>query len=80
MFYLEADIFFKMFDNLFKIFKTSFPKKSYSLKNTTLKFAKFILLTEISFFISSYVIWKQMNESQEFRYYMRKNYPLILEG
>lgn len=69
-----------MSENLFKLFKTPLSKKNYSLKRFSFTIAKIILLTEIGVFISSYVIWKQMNESQEFRRYMKNNFPLILEG
>lgn len=41
---------------------------------------KGILYLEIFFLISSYLLWKRMNDSREFRYYLNENYPKILEG
>lgn len=35
---------------------------------------------ELVLFLGSYWLWRRMNHSQEFRLYMRSNYPTILEG
>jgi hypothetical protein len=48
------------------------PKKSYFLKG--------FILFEITAFIGSYLVWKKLNNSQNFRYLMSKKAPFILEG
>lgn len=52
------------------------PKKSSVGKSL---FRGFIYI-EIVLFVGSYLLWKHMNDSQEFRFYMKKSYPTILEG
>ncbi|RNA14126.1 FAN-like, partial [Brachionus plicatilis] len=47
---------------------------------TSLTLGKFFLITEVAAFVASYALWKRMNDSQEFRLFMRKNYPSILEA
>ena len=44
------------------------------------KLVKGFVFAEIVVFFGSYYVWRRMNHSQEFRYYMRNNYPSILEG
>ena len=56
--------------------KTSFAKKP-SLAKAVLKP---VIYFELAFLVGSYLVWKRMNSSQEFRFYMRNNYPNILEG
>ncbi len=46
----------------------------------TKSFFKGILFLEVGLFFGSYLLWKRMNNSQEFRYYLNKNFPSILEG
>lgn len=41
---------------------------------------KGLVYVEIGFFIGSYLLWKRMNDSREFRHYMSKSFPAILEG
>lgn len=41
---------------------------------------KTAFVVELGIFIGSYLVWKRMNSSQDFRFYMRNNYPQILEG
>lgn len=52
------------------------PKKSSVGKSL---FKGFIYI-EIVLFVGSYFLWKHMNDSQEFRFYMKNSYPTILEG
>ena len=44
------------------------------------KFIKGLIVIELGIFLGCYFVWKQMNRSQDFRYYMSKNYPAILDG
>lgn len=39
-----------------------------------------VIVIEVALFLGSYALWKSMNQSQEFRFYMKNNYPSILEG
>jgi hypothetical protein len=43
-------------------------------------FFKAFVYFEIGAFIGSYLVWKRMNNSQDFRYYMSKTFPFVLEG
>ena len=43
-------------------------------------FFKALVYFEIGAFIGSYLVWKRMNNSQDFRYYMSKTFPFVLEG
>ncbi|KAK0080216.1 hypothetical protein PV325_000291, partial [Microctonus aethiopoides] len=43
-------------------------------------FGKYFLLFELTLFSCSYLLYRRMNRSQEFRYYMHNNYPTVLEG
>ena len=43
-------------------------------------FVKLFVVAELAFFIGSYLVWKRMNSSQEFRLYMKNNCPIVLEG
>lgn len=52
------------------------PKKSSVVKSI---FKGFIYI-EIVVFLGSYLLWKRMNDSQEFRLYMKNSYPTVLEG
>ena len=45
-----------------------------------MSFLKGFVYFEIGAFIGSYLCWKRMNNSQEFRYYMSKTFPFALEG
>ena len=42
--------------------------------------AKTLLIAEGFLALGSYAIWSCMNRSQNCRYYMRNNFPYILEG
>lgn len=46
------------------------------LKNS----AKTILILEGVFLVGSYGLWRRMNTSQDFRYYMHQHFPSILEN
>lgn len=52
-------------------------KSKKQLASTTLKA---FLAFEVVGFIGSYALWHRMNVSQDFRYYMNKNFPKILDG
>lgn len=54
--------------------------KKQAAKKPWLTFAKGLLYAEIGLFIGCYLVWKRMNQSQEFRFYMKNNWPTILEG
>ena len=41
---------------------------------------KGFIVIELGLFLGCYYLWKKMNRSQDFRYYMSKNYPTILDG
>lgn len=60
--------------------QTLITKTPTSNKKTWMKFARGFLLIEIGFFVGCYLVWKRMNNSQEFRFYMKQNWPTILEG
>lgn len=49
-------------------------------KRSWLTFVKGIVYVEVALFIGTYLVWKRMNDSQEFRFYMKNNWPTILEG
>ncbi|KAL6438764.1 hypothetical protein ACFW04_004633 [Cataglyphis niger] len=42
--------------------------------------AKIILILEGVLFLGSYGLWRCMNTSQDFRYYMHQHFPSILKG
>ncbi|CAF0903476.1 unnamed protein product [Brachionus calyciflorus] len=76
-----------IFKSLIRNFKTysfnsNFKKRSqYSTpKEIGLTFGKFVLIAEVGIFIGSYLVWKRMNDSQDFRHYMSRKFPSILEG
>ena len=46
----------------------------------TKSFVKGILYLEIGIFVGSYLLWKRMNDSQEFRHFLHQNLPTVLEG
>lgn len=50
------------------------------LQKSGFRLAKLVVYAEIACFIGSYLVWKRMNDSQEFRFYMSNNFPTILEG
>lgn len=61
--------------------------RSYSSANrvkasssTGKKLFKSFIYFEIALFAGSYLTWKRMNESQEFRLFMKNNFPSVLEG
>lgn len=41
---------------------------------------KVVLIIEGALFLGSYGLWRCLNTSQDFRYYMRQHFPNILEG
>jgi len=41
---------------------------------------KAILVVEAALLLGSYGFWRRLNTSQDFRYYMHQNFPLLLEG
>ncbi|XP_078593674.1 protein CEBPZOS-like [Branchiostoma floridae x Branchiostoma japonicum] len=41
---------------------------------------KAVLFAEVGFIGASYIVWHRMNTSQDFRYYMHKKWPSVLEG
>lgn len=54
---------------------------SQSKKSSVVKsFFKGFIYIEIVLFVGSYLLWKRMNDSQEFRRFMKKSQPTILEG
>jgi hypothetical protein len=55
---------------------------SASTKGTSVfkRLFKSLVYIEVGLFIGSYILWKRMNDSQDFRLYMKNNYPSILEG
>jgi hypothetical protein len=59
--------------------KREFASKKSKQPKTRL-LVKAALVVELGLFIGSYLVWKRMNSSQDFRFYMRNNYPQILEG
>jgi hypothetical protein len=38
-----------------------------------------IIYLEIALFVGTYLAWRRINTSQEYRYYLRNNYPAVLE-
>ncbi len=54
--------------------------KPQSKSSTGKSLFKGFIYVEIALFVGSYILWKRMNDSQEFRYYMKSNFPTILEG
>jgi hypothetical protein len=48
--------------------------------NKKRKYFKWFIYFEIASIGCSYLLWNRMNHSQDFRLYMSKNYPMILEG
>ncbi|GAB1867369.1 hypothetical protein CAJAP_08448 [Camponotus japonicus] len=54
------------------------PRSNFvlTLKNS----AKAILIFEGVLLLGSYGLWRRMNTSQDFRYYMHQYFPNILEG
>lgn len=49
-------------------------------KRAKYTFLKGFIYFEISLFLGSYFIWKRMNNSQDFRYYMKNQFPFVLES
>ncbi len=41
---------------------------------------KGFIYVEIAFLATSYLLWKHMNNSQEFRFYLNQKLPLLLES
>ena len=60
----------------------AFQVSSFSTKTSSKpkKLLKAFLYLEVGAFIGSYFLWRQMNHSQDFRYYLSKNFPSLLEG
>lgn len=59
------------------------PLKFVNRSNTKSIFKayfKLFVLLEVAGFLGSYYVWKRMNSSQDFRFYMSQAYPTILEG
>ena len=52
------------------------PRKS----GLGIRLFKGFLIAEIVGFGGTFFLWNRMNHSQDFRKYMRNNYPYILEG
>ncbi|KAL6257269.1 hypothetical protein P5V15_012196 [Pogonomyrmex californicus] len=54
------------------------PQSSFirSVRNATAT----VLVIEGVLLLGSYVLWRRMNTSQDFRYYMYRNWPFLLEG
>ena len=48
-------------------------KKKFSL-------LKGFIIFEVATLVGSYLVWKRLNTSQDFRYYMSQKAPFILEG
>ena len=55
-------------------------RKQTSINPQLIKLSKYLFIFEVATLIAAYLIWKRMNTSQEFRFYMSKNHPIILEG
>jgi hypothetical protein len=56
------------------------PERKTTINPKLIKLSNYILIIEVVILIATYLIWKRMNTSQEFRFYMSKNHPIILEG
>jgi hypothetical protein len=57
------------------------PKQRKTIFNSSFyKLAKYLFVLEAAVLIATYLVWKRMNTSLEFRFYMSKNFPIILEG
>ena len=54
----------------------AYPKKKSGVRT----FVKGFVFLEIGLFVGSYLLWKRMNDSREFRKYLNNNYPAVLEG
>lgn len=62
--------------NSTKQIKSNKLKKSGSLKI----WVKTFIGLELIFLAGSYYIWRKMNTSQDFRFYMKNNFPTVLDG
>jgi len=57
------------------------PKQRKTIFNSPFyKLAKYLFVFEAAVLIATYLVWKRMNTSQDFRFYMSKNFPIVLEG
>lgn len=52
----------------------------YNNSNRKTQYFKWFIYFEIASLAGAYLVWNRMNHSQDFRLYMSKNYPIILEG
>jgi hypothetical protein len=43
-------------------------------------FVKLFVVFEVALAYGSYLTWKRMNNSQEFRFYIKNTFPVVLEG
>ncbi len=41
---------------------------------------KGFIYVEVALFAATYLLWKHMNNSQEFRFYLNQNLPTVLES
>ena len=57
----------------------STPNKSLSSSSLFAKFAKPLIVSEVLLLVVAYLTWSRMNNSQDFRLYMKENFPSILE-
>jgi hypothetical protein len=75
-------IVLKPFKNTFISSKTTLKttSTSKSIRKPIFRLFRGIIVLELAFLAGGYVVWKRMNESQEFRFYMKENWPTILEG
>lgn len=63
-----------------KIINRNLHLESKKKQGGAKSFVKGILLLEIGVFVGSYILWKRMNDSQEFRHFLNQNLPSVLEG
>jgi hypothetical protein len=71
------NFFYSKPNNNILIAKRSLYKRTNIRKS---KYLKWFIYFELACIGGSYFVWNRMNHSQDFRFFMSKNYPVILDG
>ena len=76
---------YKKLFNFISVNKLSRQKRTYENASKRTKkigwsFVKGFVYIEVGCLIGAYLFWRKMNNSQDFRFYLKNNWPTILEG
>ena len=70
----------KKFLQISKIFQFNRHFNQHQRKTNRSKYLKAFIYFELASVGAAYLLWNRMNHSIEFRYYLSKNYPFLLNG